>query len=122
MATRRALLRTTPWLAALSGAGLAGCVAYPDYYGTPTMVWLPSPGVYVAYNYNYPLFYFGSSYYYTAAGHWYTGQYYRGPWHPIPGPPPPLRGFQSGYWPSYQSRAGTYYRANPGWRHFQPHR
>ncbi len=129
MKTRRAILRIAPGLAVLLSALLAGCVGYyPASYGyqppvitaaPPTMVWLPSAGAYVALGYNYPLFYTGNSYYYSYGNRWYSGPNYRGPWRTVPGPPPPLRGFQSRYWPDYQSRANRYYRSNPNWQHFQ---
>lgn len=122
MPTRRTLLRLTPGLTALLGTGLAGCVAYPDYYPAPNMVWLPSPGVYVALDYASPLFFYNNAYYYPYGARWYSGSYYHGAWRPIPGPPPPLRGFQPSYWHDYQARAGGYYRGNPGWQHFRPRR
>ncbi|ABQ29748.1 MULTISPECIES: hypothetical protein [Acidiphilium] len=86
---------------------------------SPEMVWLPSPGVYVALGYNYPLFFYSGLYYYLYSGRWYVGSSYSGPWR-IHAAPPPLRRFHSGYWNSYQMRARNYYHNNPGWRHFRP--
>ena len=129
MPTRRTILRAASGLAPWLGLGLAGCVAYPDYAGyppvvasIPTMVWLPSPGVYIATDYPGPLFYAGGSYYYPYRNRWYAGPGYRGPWRPLAGPPPQLRGYQPNTWRNYQSRANSYYRGNPNWQHFRPHR
>jgi hypothetical protein len=131
MATRREMLRLTPGLAALLCVSVAGCAPYyPAYYEyppppapwSPNMVWMPSPGAYVALGYNYPLFYYGGSYYSNYGRRWYSGPTYHGPWHHRPGPPPRLHGFQPGAWGGYQARARGYYRGNPGWRHFRPPR
>ncbi len=86
----------------------------------PEMVWLPSPGVYVALDYTYPLFFYSGVYYYFYSGRWYSGSSYRGPWQWRPAPPLPLHRFQPNYWPTYQTRARGYYRNNPSWRHFRP--
>ena len=86
----------------------------------PQMVWLPSPGAYVALDYTYPLFFVGGTYYYLYGGHWYAGPSYRGPWQIRRGPPPPLRNFHASSWSGYQTRAHSYYRGNPNWRHFRP--
>jgi hypothetical protein len=133
--TRRQALWSAACLLALATAGLAGCVAYYPAYPTysayppappaawsPNMVWLPSPGAYVALGYPYPLFFAGGLYYYAYGGRWYSGGTYRGPWRPAPGPPPPLRGFHPNQWGDYQSRARAHYSSNPGWQHFRPPR
>ncbi len=86
----------------------------------PEMVWLPSLGVYVAMDYNYPLVYYGNTYYYLYSGYWYSGPTYRGPWRGGVALPPQLRSFQPNYWPNYQADARGYYHGNPGWRHFRP--
>lgn len=129
MTPRRTILHAASGLAALLGLGLAGCVAYPGYSGypaavssVPTMVWLPSPGVYVATDYANPLFYAGGSYYYPYGRSWYAGSGYLGPWRPLPGPPRQLHGYRPNDWRNYQARANRYYHANPGWRHFRAHR
>lgn len=88
------------------------------YY--PDMVWLPSPGVYVALGYNDPLFFYGGLYYYLYGGHWYSGPRYNGPWRLHGAPPPRLHQFRERNWHEYQSRARNYYRGNPNWRHFRP--
>lgn len=141
MRTRRNLL----WLApCLIGLGLAGCVPYPSaYYSgypayaspvyagvpppppaswSPEMVWLPSAGAYVAMDYTDPLFFLGGTYYYAFGGGWYSGPSYRGPWRVMRAPPPALRGFTPNRWGDYQTRARTYYRANPNGQHFRPRR
>ena len=97
--------------------------AYPPpaptgYY--PNMVWLPSPGVYVAMDYSYPLFFYSGISYYLYSDRWYSGPNYNGPWRPHAAPPP-LSHFRAEHWNTYQSRARSYYRGNPNWRHFQPH-
>jgi hypothetical protein len=86
----------------------------------PEMVWLPSPGVYVAQDYSYPLFFYSGIYYYFYDGGWYSGPNFRGPWRPLSAPPPPLRHFRTGDWGAYQTRARGYYPANPRWQHFRP--
>jgi hypothetical protein len=86
----------------------------------PEMVWLPSPGVYVASDYAYPLFFYDGFYYAFYGGSWYSGPSYRGPWQVRPAPPPALHGFRSAAWSSYQARARSYYRSDPNWRHFRP--
>jgi hypothetical protein len=90
----------------------------PAWY--PEMVWLPSPGIYVGVGSSYPLFYYGSSYYYSYNNAWYYGPSYRGPWQPLRAPPPPLRSFRPGDWNAYQARARSHYPADPNWRHFRP--
>lgn len=129
MPVRRITRHFLPGLLAVTlSTGLAGCVVYPDESyppplpanWSPDMVWLPSPGVYVAQDYGYPFFFYGHDYYYAYRGRWYAGPGYRGPWHAIPGPPRPLYGFQPDHWHDYQSRAGGYTHANPNWQHFHP--
>jgi len=129
MTTRRDLLWLVPPLTAMVGLGLTGCVAYPAYRGpvsvaagVPTMVWLPSLGVYVAIDGPTPLFYAGGTYYSSYGGGWYAGPGYHGPWRSLAGPPPMLGRFQLRDWPGYRARANSYYRANPSWRHFRPQR
>jgi hypothetical protein len=90
MMTRREVSWLAPSLIVMLGASVAGCAAYYPAYSaypppppaawTPNMVWLPSPGVYVALGYNYPLFFHGGSYHYAYGGRWYSGPSYRGPW------------------------------------------
>ena len=92
----------------------------PQATWSPDMVWLPSPGIYVGVGSSYPLFYYGSSYYYSYNNYWYYGSSYRGPWQPLRAPPPPLRSFRPGDWNAYQARARSHYPADPNWRHFRP--
>lgn len=84
----------------------------------PEMVWLPSPGAYVAMDYAYPMFFIGGTYYSLYESRWYAGPSYRGPWQVHAAPPPALRGFHSSSWNSYQARARNYYHSSPNWRHF----
>ncbi len=103
-----------------AAAGVATTPPSPPAGYYPDMVWLPSPGVYVALGYTYPLFFYSGFYYYLYGGHWFSGPHYNGPWRLHAAPPPPLRRFREQYWPEYQSRARNYYRGNPNWKHFRP--
>lgn len=92
--------------------------AYPPMDVPPVMVWLPQLQVYAALGAPQPIFYLGQSYYYYYGNRWYAGPGYRGPWHPLAAPPPPLRGYRGRDWERYQERAREYYR-QPDWRHFR---
>ncbi len=85
----------------------------------PLMVWLSNLGVYAAYGASQPIFYHGSSYYYYYGDRWWAGPGYRGPWHPIVAPPPPLRHWNHRDWQNVQRDVGRHYR-DPQWRHFRP--
>ncbi|MEL5849377.1 MAG: hypothetical protein U7M05_08445 [Candidatus Igneacidithiobacillus chanchocoensis] len=91
----------------------------PVLAAPPLMVWLPELGVYAAYGSQQPIFYTGSSYYYFYSNRWWAGPAYRGPWHPIPAPPPGLRRWSPRGWPQLQRQA-EYHARNPHWRQFRP--
>ncbi len=93
----------------------------PTMVAPPSMFWVPGLGMYAAYGSSYPIFYYGSSYYYLYGGRWYAGPDFRGPWRPIGVPPPALQGWRPGEWPKLQGDM-EHYRHDPHWRHFRADR
>ncbi len=119
-------------LAALRGVAVADLpfsiqlnLGAPPLYGpavvAPSMFWVPQLGMYAAYGSSYPIFYYGSSYYYLYGGRWYAGPDFRGPWRPIVMPPPALQRWQPGEWRGLQGDMERY-RQDPHWRHFRADR
>lgn len=60
----------------------------------PTMLFLPGPGVYVAVEIGYDLFFRNGHYYYFHNSHWFSATGYGGPWGKIKHLPPGLTKFK----------------------------
>ena len=86
---------------------------------TPSMVWMPQLGVYIALGLQQPIFYAGGVYYYFYRGGWFAGPGYGGPWRRAEHPPRQLRHFDGRDWGRYQEEARGH-AERPHWRQFRP--